>query len=387
MQNDNQQPSENSLDEAIRNALHVETDAGQLKRLEHYWVVQSNRLRRRQWMLRALPAVAAALAMVATFTLWNQPKEIQTTDKSRGFAPFHEDPESAQPLLANGFLTEGAPADESRPATNSLSAGRPPTPYERLMFAVITKERVPASTWVASMDQAIDQLTLDPSKDAGQVLESLGLQPADTERMLLGKLPKASISQQAVILRFLGACGTQRAVPALLRLGGQDSLRDEALATLERIVGIDNLAKVVHLTGDRRLRAGLMLRLLSANSDAALREYLSLVRVETVRGEALAVAKSAEQLPLAALLALLDDEDTQVRLPAALVLGHVNGAEVTKQLIVRVTSKPSDSKEAWLALLACRGDLAKDFFSYATQQPKLLGHCNYARIQWAQMIP
>ena len=56
-------------------------------------------------------------------------------------------------------------------------------------------------------------------------------------------------------------------------------------------------------------------------------------------------------------------------------------------LITRVTEKPANSPEAWIALMSCRGDMARDFLVYATQRPQLLGYYNNARVRWAQMIP
>lgn len=99
------------------------------------------------------------------------------------------------------------------------------------------------------------------------------------------------------------------------------------------------------------------------------------------------MADEAQQLPVAALLSLLDDDEKLVRLSVAMVLGYVNGHHVTELLVARVTEKPSNSTEAWMALLACRGDLAEHFLAYAMQQPQLLGHCNYALMQLAQVSP
>ena len=122
----------------------------------------------------------------------------------------------------------------------------------------------------------------------------------------------------------------------------------------------------------------------SAAAEPALRSYLSLVGNEAVRDEALAVADALPQRLLAALLARLDDEDEAVRLSAALVLGHANGPEVTNSLIALVTREPPSPVEAWIALVACRGEQAEKFFAYATRQPLLLGQVNRARMWWAR---
>jgi HEAT repeat protein len=126
--------------------------------------------------------------------------------------------------------------------------------------------------------------------------------------------------------------------------------------------------------------------LLASESDVALRNYLSLVAHNATRDEALAIVREVSAPVVGQLFALLEDEDKTVRLGAALVLGKVNGAEVTRSLIARVTARPAGSTEAWIALLACRGELAEDFFAYATQRPQLLGYVNGARLQWAQLV-
>src|SRR5438477_13964 len=78
--------------------------------------------------------------------------------------------------------------------------------------------------------------------------------------------------------------------------------------------------------GSDDLRAR-MLRLLSSDSPAAIRGYLSLVRNDATRFAAFAAAKDSRNFPTEAFIALLDDKDESVRIAAALVLGHVNGPE------------------------------------------------------------
>ena len=176
-------------------------------------------------------------------------------------------------------------------------------------------------------------------------------------------------------------------MPVLLRLNRPKTIRDDVLATIEQIVGIEDLARVVRTTTDPKVRAALMLRLLTTGSEPGLLGYLSLIRDDATRLEALAVSDKAPQLPIGALLVLLDQNEKWVGFAAALVLGHANGPEVTKLLIARVTEKPANSMETWMALLACRGELAEDFLSYAALRPQLLGHFNSARVRWAQLIP
>jgi len=204
---------------------------------------------------------------------------------------------------------------------------------------------------------------------------------------LLRRLSQSDDAEREVILRLLAVCGTDRSVPALLRLGQRETLRDDALTTIEQIVGVEKLSEVVRYSPNREVRSALLRRLLTLDTEPALIGFLSLVRDDATNREALAVVEETPRLPIAALLAALDHQDKSIRQSAALVLGHANDAEVTKLLIARVTEKPSDSTEAWLALMVSRGELAGEFLAYATNRPQLLGHFNAARVEWGQSVP
>ena len=381
----------NDLDQQIRAALRVEPSSQQLARLECFWRQQSRAERRRR-RVRGAAALAATVFVAVGVSLWFWRKEaphqpLEANGSPRGV------PTAPAPNHAAAFehaeASEHAAAAPARREERSLSAGRPPTTYERFLFAVHTHKPVGTerASLVATVDEVIEHLTRDPDADAEQLAKSSGLVERDAERLLLRQLLRSGDDRKHAVLQLLAVCGTPRSTPQLLRLSRREAFRDEALAAVERIVGIERLAEVVGQASDRRVRAALICRLLTAESEAALHGYLSLVRHEAMRGEALAVAEDVAQPVLAALLGLLDDEDEAVRISAAVVLGHVNGPEVTNLLISRVTEEPSDSTETWIALLACRGEQAEEFFAYAGCQPRLLVHVNRARVWWARTIP
>ena len=124
-----------------------------------------------------------------------------------------------------------------------------------------------------------------------------------------GDYSRSGDDEKHAVLRLLAVCGTPRSTPHLLRLSRREAFRDEALATIERIVGVERLADIVGQTNDRRVRASLLHRLLTADSESALRGYLSLIHRDAIRAEALAAADTAAEPLLAELLALLEDED------------------------------------------------------------------------------
>ncbi len=373
------------LDQQIRAALHVEPSPEQIARLECFWERQSRADRRRR--MRPAMALAASILLAVTLSarLWLP-------------APTPQPTQTKQPATHASVPTAVEPSRPDAPPTwadqpsphDALSAGRPPTAYERLFFAVRTGKPVASAQstmGIATIDRLIQQLTQDPTASAEQLAVSAGLTPANAEMLLLRRLQRSNDDDQRAILQLLVVCGSPASTPALLELGRREAFREQALVTLERIVGVERLADAVAQTTDSHVRRALIRRLLTSGDDLALRGYLSLLHDEATRGEALAVADAVPQLPLTSLLALFEDEEKTVRLSAAMVLGHVNGPEVTKALISLVIQEPSGPTEAWIALLACRGELAEQFLAYATFRPQLLGRVNNARVQLARMIP
>lgn len=376
------------LDARIRAALEVKHSPQQLARLEGFWQQQSRAgIRARRIRHASALVVTIAVAVVASVWLWqpeaarerleaNRPRQVVPTTPDRRHFEVHRQAVAVKPTKV--------PSVEP-----SLSAGRSPTTYERFLFSAHMHQPVVQRrpSVAAAIDQVIEQLTGDPDADAGELAETAGLTECDAERLLLRRMPRSSDDELHAIVQLLAVCGTPRSTPYLLRLSRREAFRDETLATLQRIVGLERLADFVGQTTDQRVRAALLHRLLIADSDAALRGFLRWVNDGALRAEALAAAEAADESLFPTLLGLLRDEDKAVRISAALVLGHVNGPEVTRSLIDMVTREPSGPTEAWIALLACRGEQADQFFAYATRHPLLLGHVNRARVRWTSMIP
>lgn len=232
------------------------------------------------------------------------------------------------------------------------SGGRAPTDYERLLFAAQTSV------------------------------------PLDPQQALLVRLSRATDDgEKRQVAKVLGERGAWDAVPALLRLAEQSALRDDALAAVERIVGVDRLAEAAAQARSAAVRTALYGRLLAADSDATLRGYLALVAHPASRIEALAAAHQTKELPLDALLHALEAGDETMRLSAALVLGDVDGPAVSQALLTRVSQTQRAPVEAWVALLGCRGAAVDRFLAQAAREPRMLGQVNNARALWARMIP
>lgn len=371
------------LDELIRRALDKPAEDVRIARLERSWQRSSQRDWWRRRVVR-LGAWAAAAAAVITMVMIAQsrrsdrdvPQQADATDGP--LSPVEEE-----------TPVELAVVDATLSLVDSRSAGRPPTAYERFLFVARTQTRLPLAspTVESAVDGMVARLSADPNADVQRVWGEAGLDGRNAEAMLLRKLSRSNDDDERAIARLLAVCGTRRAVPALLELGRRDAFRDDVLAAVEAIVGLDRLADVAVLASDEPVRLAILRRLFTADSESALRGYLSLAADKLTRNEALAVARDSPAPPIDELLALVDDDEKEVRLTAAIVLSTVNGPEVTRSLIARVTAQPADSTEAWIALVGCRGELAEEFFAYAMQRPRLLGYFNGARLRWAQMIP
>lgn len=379
IRSDDNSASDDSLDRAIRDALRVEVDEHNVARLEHYWRVELRRDRWRRNAVALFTAAAATIAIVAGLVL------VRNREREREIAQSIKNAPS-EVAVSDPILPSPA-ADDSQDVNPSPSTGRPATAYEQLIFASRSRIDVQPAATKMTIDAAIQRMAANTDADPATIIASLGLKPANAENLLLRRLPNASAHDRQAIVKLLAVCGSRRSVPALLRVAEHEVAPTGALAAVEQIAGISGLAQTAEGSKDPTVRTDLMLRLLRGGSQEGLIGFLSLVRNDSTRAEALSVAKSTPDVPIPELITLLDHGDEQVRLAAAITLGYVNGPKTTQLLISRVTEQPANSPEAWIALMSCRGDMARDFLAYATRRPQLLGYYNNARVHWAQMIP
>jgi hypothetical protein len=331
----NRHMSSDELNEQIRESLQVRESPEQLTRLDAFWRRRS-RADRRGRLIRRTAALAATVLAVASLSIFFRDDEGGPDSLPIRVAERQE--VSREPLVPNGTpiveLSE-PPAVASQPDETALSsAGRTPTAYEQLVFAIhaggpISPQRPPA---MAAIEPPANRLARDRAAEEGKQ-------------------------------------------------------RDETLKAVDQMTDVGQLAQLARETRDRHIRQAVFHRLVRFDSETAARAYLALAADETFRDEALAAADAAGPSFVDVLLNLLDDKDKAVRRVSALVLGHKNGPEVTQSLIARVQDDPDRSTETWMALVACRGQAAKEFFAIAMSSPRMLGRFNCARLEWARMIP
>ncbi len=377
-------PAFDSLDHAIRDALRVEADEHEVACLEQYWHAE---LRREKWRRNVLQlcTAAAATVAIAVALLFVRFRE-REPDVAQAVEEVPQEVAIRDPILPSR-TTDNSPDVNPQEMKPSPSAGRPATAYEQLIFASRSRTEVRPAATKAAVDAAIERMATSANADARVIVASLRVKSANAENILLRRLPNATPRDRQAIVKLLAECGSRRSVPALLRIYENEVAPTGALAAMEKIVGISGLAQIVASSKSPMVRTDLMRHLLTTGPQERLIGFLSVVRNESTCAEALAIAKDTPEIPLSELITLLDHKEEQVRLAAAITLGYVNGPKTTRLLIARVTEQPANSPEAWIALMACRGDMARDFLAYATRRPQLLGYYNSARVHWAQMIP
>jgi HEAT repeat protein len=369
---------DDAIDRAIRDALQSDVDHERVASLEHFWRVQSQRDRWRRMAWRTVAAVAATVAIVAGgIFVWHRDQQQLVEARSK--------PDSGKATVQS--ISVAPPVRHKKNAVElSNLPGRSPTAYEQLVFAARSGVETQPKSNATAIDTLIQRVAADDAADPAKLLKDEGIKHAAAEALLLRQLPRSPANRQQAILRLLAACGSPRSVPALLRLAKAEPMRADALITLEQIVGEDGLTNAVGLSTDSAVRKAIVLRLLASDSQDGLPSFLSLVANPATRADALLAAKSMPTPPIERLIPLLDSPDESVRVYSAIALGHINGPETTQLLIARITQKPANSREAWLALMECRGATAREFLAYATRSPQLLGYYNNARVRWAQVI-
>ena len=373
--------NEEHFDQLIRDALRAQPEAEQVARLEAFWKAHSRRERRTRTVRRVL-ALAASLLAAAAIAGWI------VRQKFSGI----EVVEAPRPNRAGTLELKPSDLDPPQVAiaeTPLPSVGREPTAMEQFAFYSHAQwgRAAENQTLVTVVDDLVQQVEAGEA-DPRQAVEAAGIAMTGIERELLRRLVRSTDEEKRTLLRFLAVSGSENSTLALLKLTRRDTLRNESLLTIEQIVGVAGLADVARLSNDARVRGMLMQRLLTAEANETnegVGAYLSLVQDAALRGEALAAADAVSKLPVQALMARLQSDADAVRLSAALVLGHVNGPEVTRSLVELVSAERPAPTEAWIALLACRGELAEEFLSYATRRPQLLGQVNHARVQWTRI--
>ncbi|MEQ8209217.1 MAG: hypothetical protein RH917_05245 [Lacipirellulaceae bacterium] len=364
---DHYEQPDDTLDALIHRALSDESSAPeplQTERLTQFWQSlgesETNTSGR-----RLVPWMAAAVLLIATGGLVTysvlspgessqpaevaQDKPVEEDSRVANATPLHGAKEESKlpkptpkpPTQPESVIAANRPA----PPDSAASIGREPTDLERRMFMARTRVRLPKTkkTLHEAIEDSLEQLVTRPEIAAGHLLALQGFASETVEIELLDRLPLGTIEERSAILRLLAIHGSQASLDELIELTESDELRATALSTLEAIAGIESWPELTE-----RITNGEARRMISQR-----------------------------------LIAALDDDNPRTRSAATEAIGKSFDCTVTEALIERVVRQPSQNEETWFALFACRCPQANAFLLDASQNPKLLGQFNHARLQWA----
>ncbi len=366
------------LDQHIHAALDRNALPDQVTRLEAFWHRRVRTQRRRRHLATTGAVLGAALAAFVVISQYRGPGP----DDVCRVEPRHPDKSEQVPTISpqEEILGKSVVENES-PAPAKAPTVRAATTYERFILAARTSPPRRRTSTADAMTALLEQLTANPNADVANLVRTPGLKREPLERELLGRLETASGGETRPACRLLAACGTDRSLPALLRLAQHAEFREDALDTIQQIGGTATLQRLAIGAATHGLRAALCRQILLSGETISPELCSMLVHDRNLRAE---VVRGSSKEVRASLLACLGNENKTVRLAAALVLAEADDPDVSEDLIEWVTDpeKQVGRDEAWIALYRRSDASAQRFRQFALQAPRLLGPLYRAQGWW-----
>jgi len=396
------QSGDRELDDLLRQAAWPEPDPAVVERLRGHWrslVAERRRRSLRRWMSAA---AAAVLLGVGSWLFWPRPpqnevaipaapprnRELPVTDRNRASSP-----DFGVERRADG-ASEAPAAQEteyvwSRPATAyqefvlaAVQRGRPARPAARADSISETGSQPE----VDPLEKVLQSLIADPAADVATVAQSLMPRRAFYERQLLERLPRAPADGKIASIQLLAYLGSSRSVPALLQLSRSRETHAAAIRAVMPHADAVLLADLIRREPAHGLQRELFIALMSRGQSPALAVYLELVSEPGTRDQALAALDAVPHPPVELLFGFLNGAEPGQQLPAALVLGRLNGPQITQRLIQQALSN-IHQQPALIALLANHSDEARRFVSLAQRDQSLFAAVHSARLQFQFLQP
>jgi HEAT repeat protein len=197
---------------------------------------------------------------------------------------------------------------------------------------------------------------------------------------LLARLRSASVEEQRAITWLLSQLGSQRSVPALLDLSKSKEIHAAAVQALAFLADDVTLARLVRDEEEPALQRALAGKLLARSSPQSVALYLDLLSLPSTRPSAVAVLDELSHPPVDVLFAFLNSAEASRQLQAAIVLGRLDGPQITQRLIEQVQWHVN-RQEALVALLASSGMEAHRFVTSARNDQTLFAAVNSAEFE------
>lgn len=391
---------DDGLDQLLAEARWPEDGKAPIARLRNEW--RSITLARKRWIRATRLSAALAASLVAVSVVWwllpgreREVRRTQAVDSHRAHSPDsltipkrqssataiesespHDEAQAPTPLAIVDSTERPPlkpPGPESAPPSESAPQSRPPTAFERMMFAATQRRRgvETRATPDELLNAAITKLARNPDADVPETAKPLLAARASlTPRLIEIVESDGELSRRRAAIRLLGIVGDTNAVPVLSELIHSDEAHDVALPVLVRLCDASTLAGLIEAESDEQLRQHLLAGLLDRGDAASTAAFLGFVKQPSSRESALTSLALSHDPPVALLFEFLEGPQVRHRIAAGRVLGRLCDARVVEHLI-GMAQHNLLRQEAMVALLQCPGERATDFVKHARNSPLL----------------
>ena len=403
-----------ALDQLLRQAAWPEPDPAAVERLRDHLRSLLAEKRRRWLRQRMIAAAAAVLLAAAAWLFWHRPgqENIAIPDApppGNRVRPDAPPPQGLEPPVTNrdrnappGLATGargGGPAAQPPTQETGYVWSQPATAYQEFVVAAVQSRqsarpaarRDPAAQAqprpeVDPLETALQALIADPAADLMTLTKPLMPRRDFHEQQLLEQLPRAALDRKQAAIQLLAHLGSARSVPALLQLSRAPETHGAAIRAVMPHADARLLGGLIRQEPDRALQRELLIALLSRGQSPAVAAYLELIAEPGTRDPALEALDAVSHPPVELLFGFLNGAEPAQQLAAALVLGRLNGPQITRRLIQQASSN-MHQQPALIALLANRSEEARRFVSFAQRDQSLFAAVHSARLQFQFLQP
>lgn len=366
-----QDSNNDALDELLRSARWSEASPQQVENLEQRW----RQVRRRQRFVERARFAGAAFTLfvlVGGAIVWRT-SLIEAPTAATAIAI------SDAPREAIVDRTPVSDVAESDLPTAPLAA-REANAYE---LAVVRRhqqklaaeksrreERTTAELATDVVKEAVARLVANPDEDLAKAAKELRKSQLDAEKRLLELVEKTRGTRQRVALRLLAVLATRDSLAVLVHHSRQARSADEVFAAIERLCEPQELAELAYRANTSTQRQAWIAAILRREAAENTPVYLALLRHPVTAEDAIAALAKAENAPIEGLFAALGSSDADERLAAARALAVRNDPAVSRRL-ARIVLNNNARREALVALLMSRDEVASEFLTYARTDLRL----------------
>lgn len=352
------------LDELLRQAEWPEATPWQVARLEQQW----DRIRPRRDHCSLIRGTAFAASLLIGFLIWQTVNGkldvIVMEDAARN--------EVLSPLPSNRPTPAVAVTQSAAPVRQDpTSIGRPATKLEITLANVAIqqaeherrwRETDPLERWVAAIIEDAQRAIVAFDADESSRLELL-----DRCRV---ELLRSQGQRRLALARLLTMLELSDAIPTLLALWSDAYARPVVEPHLVEVADVSTLMEMsrVPLKFDEQVR---FLSRISERSDREAQRLLLLAAMnDRYRRAAMVVTQETHLPPADMLFEALADQNADVRIAAALLLGEIDEPEITHRLIEIARRSPRQS-EPWVALIRKRDAASRELVAEAHNDPQM----------------